>query len=227
MKKQAILLIAAVCLTLCCGCSNASADKKDHFASSSAPELYSDLTSEGEASESSENSIGISYLTDNKETPVTSSSSVNSPLGLGEWGVASKYCIKTKSYVNVPVRLISVRRGAEAADEIKKLGAYLFESKESEYAIAEYEICLNDFPTGEAGTWCDITGSVTGIDGEMMKLDDGSYMGASIDFFTEDKNLYYEGIVRSKVYYSIVKDRTDYLLKIGEAGETAAYFKPE
>lgn len=228
MKKQTITMAIALCLMVCSGCSDKSADNKEISLSSAFVASDFDVSEESEISETSASGSGISYQTDNKETPSTSSSSLNSPLGLNEWGIASKYCLNTKSYVNVPVRIVSVKRGNEAEEEIKKLGAYIFDNRESEeYAIAEYEICLNDFPAGKNGTWCDISGSVTSLDGNLMKLDDGTYWGSSISFFTEDKDFYYDGIVHSKVYFSIIKDRTDYLLCIGESGETVAYFKPE
>ena len=93
-----------------------------------------------------------------------------------------------------------------------------------EYAIAEYEICLNDFSVGKGGTLCDITAFITGEDGEALALEDGSYWGTTVSCLDQE-TYFYEGVIHSMMAFRIVKGRSDYLIIAGEYGKTQTFFK--
>ena len=226
-KILMILLAAAVSLPLCAcsGSGNESSENSGTGVSAESSEDPSVTVHEVSGS-------GVSYLVEDASAPSASSSSVSSPLGKEEWGTAAKFCLKDNGYVNVPVRIVSVRRGSGVNAEVKKIMNassfnYYFEpSEKEEYAIAEYEICLDGFPVGEGGITCDVTAFVTGTDGQAIKLSDGSYWSATASSL-DNETYYYEGTVRSMLAYRIPKECSGYMITLGEYGETQAFVKPE
>ena len=100
---------------------------------------------------------------------------------------------------------------------------YYFEpSDDEEYALVEYEICLDGFPVKEGGITCDVTAFITGSDGQSIKLKNGSYWGATASCL-DNETYYYEGIVHSEMAYRIPKEVKEYILTIGEYGENQAF----
>ncbi len=171
----------------------------------------------------------LSYLTDHRESVTASSSSMTSPLAMEEWGSAAKYCTKDHNYVNVPVRILSVRRGSEVQKELETLQkSHPFAmpelNEQEEYAAAEYEICLNGFPVDKGGTLCDITAFLSGTDGKPVKNTDGSYF-STFAVCPDTEHYYFEGIVHSMLFFKTRKEQKEYLLSLGEYGETQAYVK--
>ena len=211
MKKlllaAVIPVLSAVMLASCSGKQQSSSSHDDTSASSS----------QASAAESSKKLF-------------ISSSSASTPLELEAWGSAAKFCTANNSYVNVPVRLISFERGAQALREAERLASQssftslIPAGGSEEYVLVEYEISLNGFPVDEGGTLNTISAHITDTEGNMLKLSDGSYTGASAVCLDEEK-YYYEGTVKGRLAYRIPKDCRDYLLVLGEEGQTQAFFK--
>ncbi len=247
MKQNIFLLLLAAVLVLSCSCSakeessanesSVSTSSSDDSAadesslstdSGSSPEVKSPSESTQEASADIGESSGISYTVTPDDDIKTTSSSLISPLDIGSWGTGAKYCTSDGTYTNVPVRIVSVRRGDDVSKEVKELckkyGSVYYTEPEGnqEYAIAEYEIDLDKFPVGEGGTLCDITASITGEDGEMIKLSNGSYW-ATTAFCMDEETYYYGGVVHSMLAYKIEKEVESYIMTLGEFGETQAY----
>lgn len=159
-----------------------------------------------------------------------SSSSANTPLEKEAWGGAAKFCTANNSYVNVPVRILSFERGKQTGREVERLASqssfsgYVPPGSSEEYVLVEYELSLSGFPIEEGGTLNTISAHITDSDGNMLKLSDGSYWGASAVCLDEDK-YYYEGIVKGRLAYRIPEKCHDYLLVLGEEGQTQAFFK--
>lgn len=223
-KKIAFFMAAVMALTLC-ACSGG--DNKSTESSAMG------ISSVSEAEESSGkvkevSGSGLAYLVKEASTPDTVSSSLNSPLEVGEWGTAAKLCLKDGVYVDVPVRLVSLRRGNGVNEEVKKKMegshfTYYFEPQDNEeYVLAEYEICLDGFPVKEGGTLCDITTFITGSDGQAIKLKNGSYWGASASCL-DNETYFYEGVVHSEIAWRIPKEVKEYILTFGEYGENQAF----
>ncbi len=229
MKRILCLLSVSALVLLSCGCSS---EKNKSSSSSVAPASQSVSSVPQESSQDGQeesSGTGISYQVKDAEKPFPSDSTAKEPLSFGEWGTAAKYCTKDGGYVNVPVRVLSVRRGARVNEEVKRLvqqqGGYYFEPKDNEeYAIAEYEIDLDGFPVAKGGTLCDITAFITGENGEALALEGGGYWGTTASCL-DDTTYYYEGVVHGLMAFRIIKNRSDYLIAAGEYGETQAFFK--
>ncbi len=225
IKKLLAVLLPALVL-LASGCSDSKSEKTDE---GSAPASVTESSQE-ESSTVPSQSSGYSYLIEDAKKPVPSSGTAEDPLSLGEWGTAAKYCTSKAGYVDVPVRIVSVRRGDQAAKEVKDAlskgtGRYFGEpEKDEEVLIAEYEICLDDFPVKEGGTLCDVTAFLSGPDGEAIKLKSGSYWSTTMISLDED-TYYFEGTVHSALACKIKKEVTDFRLVLGEYGETQVYYK--
>ena len=229
MKKVCLLLAGMLCL--CSGCSSGSSTESSQAAGiSSAVSADSRVVSEESEVSAVKTPYSVfSYVVKEAETPAAADASVEKPLALGEWGMAAKYCTEHNYYLDVPVRITAIRRGAAVNDEVRELMAqseqYFFEPSENEeYAIAEYEICLNDFSVGKGGTLCDITAFITGEDGEALALEDGSYWGTTVSCLDQE-TYFYEGVIHSMMAFRIVKGRSDYLIIAGEYGKTQTFFK--
>ena len=172
--------------------------------------------------------------TDSKKTaeeqskPTTASSSVNSPLSLDTWGIASKYCTKNQSYVNVPVKVTRIIRGGQAAKIVKeftqksKSYTYTEPEKDTEWAVAEYEIYLDGFPVDDGGADSSITSFISGLGGGNI-LKDGEPFG-TVTLNITDGKYYYDGTVSGKIAYIIPKKSKDYVIAVGEYEETQTFF---
>ena len=253
--KKFIAFLSAAALLVCFSSCSGGPDKQESIAASasSAGSENTESTQSAESSEpdesnesrashapdvfSSDSSIisepapnAISYKVKDAEKPTGKSSSADAPLSLDEWGTAAKLNLKDNTYTNVPVRLVSVKRGANIYSELKDTvgsSRYLFEPRDTEeYLVCEYEICLDGFPVPEGGTLCNITGGITGTNGEMVKLSTGSYWGSST-VSLDEQTYYYDGVIHSMICSPIPKEVKDYLIVLGEYGETQAFFKPE
>ncbi len=248
MKRLLTIISAAVVLTTLSACSNSVSTQSDktnsEIESTTAPESSTESTesTESMAEQSSLSSVStvssreesrsehpVSYKIPDAEKPTGKSSSLDAPLGLNEWGSCAKFCTKEGTYINVPIRLVSARRGDSIYGELKETvgsARYLFEPKDNEeYLVCEYEICLDGFPVAEGGTLCDIEGNITGTNGEAIKLSSGSYWGSTL-ISLDTETYYYDGVIHSLICSPIPKEIKDYLIVLGEYGETQAYFKP-
>lgn len=235
MKKLSALLITAALALSLSACSDSSGETQQ--SSSAEGNESSSVSSKTSSDESTHSDVqesrpenAVSYKVSGAETPSAKSSSLDSPLSLNEWGTCSKLSLKDLTYTNVPVRIVSVKRGAEIYDELKEsvpTGRYIFEPRDNEeYAVCEYEICLNGFPVPEGGTLCDISGKITGNDGMSVTLSDGIIWGTTVTCLDED-TYYYDGVIHSQFCFPIPKEVHDYLIVLGEYGESEAYFKAE
>ena len=221
MKKRYVSLMLAGLMILAAFISGCSGKNDESSKSSEKEKSKESVSQTSEVSEKSRKSVD------------TAISSVSSPLGLNEWGKAAKFCTADGTYKDVPIRITSVRRGEKVTNEVRQaanssaLLTFYEPDEKEEYAIAEYEMSLDGFPVKEGGTQADIFASVSGPDGEMIKLENGSYWGTTALSLVGDDEYYYEDIVKGKLAYKIIQGYNDYLLIVGEIGETQAYFKPE
>ena len=222
--KAIVVLMTAVSALAFCSCSGG-----DKSAESSA----AGTSSVSEADESSKtvkevSGSGIAYLVKDAASPAAASSSLKSPLEVGDWGTAAKYCTKDGNYADVPVRLVSLKRGNGVNEEVKnKMDgspyAFYFEPESNEeYVLAEYEICLDGFPVKDGGTLCDITAFITGSDGQAVKLKNGSYWSATASCL-DNETYFYEGVVHSEIAWRIPKEVKEYIFTFGEYGEKQAF----
>lgn len=239
MKKQVLCVAVCALLLLTAGCAQTQPkDERDSVISSGASSESSVAEPSDESGDSrsskataAENSSSISYQVSRADKPAAEKASAESPLSIGQWGSAAKYSTKDGAYVQVPVRIVSVRRGNSVNKEVtntaKKTGVYLFSLKDNEeYALADYEICLDDFPVGEGGTLADITAFITGPDGQAIKTKEGGYWGTTA-VCLDQTAYFYEGVIRSQMAFPILKNCSDYLINLGEYGEAQTFVRGE
>lgn len=210
MKKTIILITAVMICLSAAGCSDSQNDTQEN--------------SDDETSLSEQSSETVEESSHIK--PV--SSSLTSPLGMEEWGNAAKFSTSEQKYYNVPIRIISVTADSRNEKTVKdftennKSYTYHEPAKDCQWVIAEYEIDLGGFPVDEGGTDISVVSFVTGTDGQTLEYKNKKYSVTTINM-TDDK-YYFEGIHKGKIAYEIPKSCIDYMLILGEYGETQAYF---
>ncbi|MDD6490011.1 MAG: hypothetical protein PUG48_09415 [Clostridia bacterium] len=177
----------------------------------------------------SENSDDTSSAESSEEQIRTISSSLSSPLGLNSWGIVAKYNTKEHNYINVPIRITAVEHGQKATDIVKKFMSesssynYTEPGQDAEWVVAEYEISLDGFPVDEGGADSSITSSVTAENGGYFEYGDKKWSTTTVNI--TDGQYYFEGTVKGQIAYQMLKNRTDYVITLGEYDETQAFFK--
>ena len=225
MKKiisAVVFIFALLSLAACSDNTKNNADdgSENPVAESSVSEITSNTQSENSSEQSTESS---------DEKIRTVSSSLSSPLGLNSWGSAAKYNTKEQNYINVPVRIISVEHGQKATDTVKKFMSespsynYTEPGQDAEWVVAEYEISLDGFPVDEGGADSTITSFITAENGGYFEYGDKQWSTTTINI--TDGKYYFDGIVKGQIAYQMLKDRTDYVITLGEYDETQAFFK--
>lgn len=226
MKKvisSVVFIFALLSLTACSGGTDSNSDggSESPSAESSVSEVSSDAQSE--------NSDGTSSEESSNEKIRTVSSSLSSPLGLDTWGSAAKYNTKEQNYINVPVRITAIEHGQKATDTVKKFMSesssynYTEPGQDAEWVIADYEISLDGFPVDEGGADSSITSFITAENGGYFEYGDKQWSTTTINI--TDGKYYFDGIVKGQIAYQMLKDRTDYVITLGEYDETQAFFK--
>lgn len=167
-----------------------------------------------------------------KEETTTSStgktSSKQSPLNIGEWGIASKYA--SGGYVDIPAKVTSVKRGESAAKEVENYltsgnSIYKYEDAKigMEWTVIEYDIDLTKMEkdsTAKLDTKVTGTGNNTSI-----KYNDVVYIVSTINM---TPNNYTKGSIEScKFAVQLPIGCTDYLIALGASSYTQAFFKGE
>ena len=121
-------------------------------------------------------------------------SSLENPLKVGEWGIASKYNTNTRSDQNVNVKVTNIIRG----DEAKKMAQdymnsdysiYKYEEPEGyqEWVVIEYDVDFADtYVPGELGASPDVNADITGPDGKAIKYNGITYINSVIEIGSRD-----------------------------------------
>lgn len=224
MKKVISAVILALMIVFCAsGCSGASENNyvSNDTVQSSQDRQQSDQSQDGENSsnEGGENSTGEIH-------PLSSSEKL--PIDQGNWGTASKYNTKEKSYVNIPIKITSVVHGEKAAETVKdfmdKSSSYNYTEpdKNAEWVVAEYQISLDGFPVDKGGADASVTSFIMGSGGGFIDNNGEKWSTTTINI--TDNNYYYEGIVTGKIAYQMLAGHTDYIIVVGEYNETQAFF---
>ena len=182
----------------------------------------------------------------NKENNVDSSNAraatLENPLKLGEWGLASKYVSKylsskyeNQNYVDVPTRGTKVTRGTEAEKMVKEWfnnqRFYKYEDPKAntEWVVFDYQVDLNGltFDEGTIGTSIDIRSDVDGLNGGSVKYNDITYILLTHDI-TDSEYVKNPGVYEGRFIVTLPIGCTDYLVKLGDSYNGAeSYFKCE
>lgn len=245
MKKIIITVILISAVLSVSACSNTAENSYPSDTQSSSSDS-SDIESETVTSESSNNQSDLSSSTENSDNTLssessdessyenstenisTTTSSINYPIDINTWGIASKYSTKEETYINVPIRITSIIHGEQATKSVKEFldespsYNYTEPDKNAEWVIAEYEISLDGFPVDEGGADSSIVSFIMGSDGNYIDYGDKKWTTTTINII--DGQYYYEGIVTGRIAYQMISDWNDYVIILGEYNETQAFF---
>ncbi len=208
MKKLFTLIAAAFFILSAAGCGEEDQDKSTFE--------ESPVSAGSKDEESSEQEIRAV------------SSSLTSPLELEQWGSAAKLSTAEQKYYPVPVRILSIKKGKDAADRVKKFmdknDSYEYQKPDKglEWVVAGYEIDIGSLPVDEGGADTAITAFVTGMDGGSLEYKGKLYPVTAVNM--TDGNYYYEGLHKGETAFILPEGCIDYMLVLGEYGETQAYF---
>ncbi len=176
-----------------------------------------------------ESSVETSSVSEeSKEKISATKSSIDMPLAAGTWGICGKYCTETDSYENVPIRITEIIRGDAASQKVKTFMdahngfSYTAAENGKEWVAAVYEINLDEFTVGEAGTDKSVTARVCGTDGGNPVLNDEEYYATVLTL--SDDVYVYGGTVEGTIAYVMPKGLTEYRIVFGEYDEQCAYF---
>ena len=158
-------------------------------------------------------------------------SSLENPLQVGEWGIASKYNTETSSDQNVNVRVTNIIRGDEAKEMAKEYmsrdySIYKYEDPEAylEWVVIEYDVDFADtYVPGELGASPNVEADITGPDGSSVKYNGITYITSTIEIGSRD---YIKAKTGSgKILTQIPIGCTDYIIQFGRYNGTTAYFQ--
>lgn len=169
------------------------------------------------------------------DTSVSSSnartSTLENPLQVGEWGIASKYNTNTSSDQNVNVKVTNIIRGDEAKKMAQDymnsdISIYKYEEPEAyqEWVVIEYDVDFADtYVPGELGASPNVDADITGPDGSAIKYNGVTYINQVIEIGSRDYIKTKTG--SGKLLTQIPVGCTDYIIEFGRYGGTKAYFQ--
>ena len=185
------------------------------------------------------NTLGTNTVAENTTDPSASQtnegannsareSSLENPLQVGEWGIASKYNTETSSDQNVNVRVTNIIRGDEAKEMAKEYmsrdySIYKYEEPEAylEWVVIEYDVDFAD--TYVPGASPNVEADITGPDGSSVKYNGITYITSTIEIGSRD---YIKAKTGSgKILTQIPIGCTDYIIQFGRYNGTTAYFQ--
>lgn len=217
-----------------------SLDNKDYTEEVSNPSISNDDTIE-ESDKSSidtekENTIVENTIIEDTDTNNTSdtstttitgkTSSQENPLNIGEWGIASKY--DSGEYIDLPVKVTKVTRGAAATQRIKDYcnehTIYSYEDPKEgmEWAVIDYSVDLTNVTERSSGKSIRVYSKIRGT-GDNSSI---RYNGYTYILTTKDISETYskEDIGNGAFAVSLPIGCTEYTIAMGESSHTTAYF---
>ena len=188
------------------------------------------------------NTLGTNTVAENTTDPSASQtnegannsareSSLENPLQVGEWGIASKYNTETSSDQNVNVRVTNIIRGDEAKEMAKEYmsrdySIYKYEEPEAylEWAVIEYDVDFADtYVPGELGASPNVEADITGPDGSSVEYNGITYITSTIEIGSRDYIKTKTG--SGKILTQLPIGCTDYIIQFGRYNGTTAYFQ--
>lgn len=180
---------------------------------------------------STTNTIDTNSTTNTGSNGTASASSLENPLQVGEWGIASKYNTETRSDQDVNISVTNIIRGEEAAEMAKEYmssdySIYKYEEPEAylEWVVIEYDVDFADtYIPGELGASPNVEADITGPDGSSIKYNGITYITSTIEIGSRDYIKTKTG--SGKILTQIPIGCTDYIIQFGRYGGTTAYFQ--
>lgn len=158
---------------------------------------------------------------------IGSTSSITNPLGIGSYGVASKYNAVVSDYKNVDVTIKEV-----FSNSLEIVDSYNNENPDNmivkkdgfKYVVLEYEVIFYDFETESFGEDVLLDVEVLNVDGSSFIINDVKQF-IDIYVLSSDTGVVNGGSGCVKIAFAIPDNITSYLVKFGTLEHTIAYYK--
>lgn len=160
------------------------------------------------------------------------SSTKESPLKIGTWGIASKYSGETREYEDIYVKPTKVIRGEEAKKAVQeftdKSSFYKYqEPKEGlEWVVIDYDVNFGNFTMPSYGADSRVDTSIKGV-GNYSSV---NYKGVTYILTTTnigDSKSVKTKTTSGRVAFQMPIGCTDYIVQFGSYNETNAFYKGE
>lgn len=198
--------------------------------------LFDNNDDDDETNNNSQISNNSENSSSNEDEEITSSSSASnsatgkssskqSPLAIGEWGISSKNI--SGEYVDIPAKVTNVTRGSSAAQEVKEYltsGSSIYKYEDAkegmEWAVIEYSIDLTQV---EEKITANLNSQVTGTgDNTLIKYNGITYFVSTINM---SPSKYTKGTIETcKFAVQLPIGCADYLIILGSSSGSQAFF---
>ena len=166
------------------------------------------------------------------DVPEAQSSTKESPLKIGTWGIASKYSGESREYEDIYVKPTKVIRGEEAKKAVQeftdKSSFYKYqEPKEGlEWVVLDYDINFGNFTMPSYGADSRVDTSIKGV-GNYSSV---NYKGVTYILTTTnigDSKSVKTKTTSGRVAFQMPIGCKDYIVQFGSYNETNAFYKGE
>lgn len=155
------------------------------------------------------------------------SSSIDSPLSIGEYGLASKYNVYLGKYKDVDVKLSKIYEDSEeivTKYNLSNPNKMINKQKGFKYVVLEYEVTFFDFKTESFGDNVRLDIEVVDSNNNNFVVDKVKQV-IEVHILKEDLGIVDGGIGTVKVAFAIPSYVDNYLIKFGTYDHTIAYYK--
>lgn len=155
------------------------------------------------------------------------SSSVDKPLSVGDYGIASKYNVYLGEYNDVDVKLSKIYEDSE--EIVNKYNLSNPDKKISKqtgfkYVVLDYEVAFFDFKTESFGDNVRLDIEVVDSNNNNFVVNEVKQV-IEVHILKEDLGIVDGGIGTVKVAFAIPSSVNSYLIKFGTYDHTIAYYK--
>lgn len=159
-------------------------------------------------------------------------STKETPLEKGAWGIASKYSTETKNYEDVYIKVTNVIRGEDAKKAVQdycnsKTYIKYEEPKEGlEWVVLDYDLDFGNYTKSSLGASADVSVSIKGVgNNNSVKYNGVTYIITSRYIGSSDYVKTQEA--KGKIAFQMPIGCKDYIVQFGAYNNTNAYFKCE
>ena len=181
---------------------------------------------------SSVNNTTVNNTSNSLAATEAKTSTQESPLQKGVWGIASKYSTETKKYEDVYIKVTNIVRGEEAKKAVQdyvnsKTYLKYEEPKEGlEWVVLDYDLDFANYTKPSLGANADVTVSIRGVgNNSSVKYNGVTYILTSR--YIGSSNYVKTQNAEGKIAFQMPIGCKDYIVQFGASNNTNAYFKCE
>lgn len=155
------------------------------------------------------------------------SSSIDNPLNIGDYGLASKYNVYLGKYKDVDVKLSKIYENSEeivSKYNLSNPDKKITKQTGFKYVVLDYEVTFFDFETESFGDNVHLDIEVVDTTNNNFVVDKVKQV-IEVHILKEDLGIVNGGIGTVKVAFAIPSNIGNYLIKFGTYDHTIAYYK--